>query len=55
MVKVRFTYKDRYTHGRWSTQECVVRDVEEAKKLYGLGEDPDCEWEIIRVEEIDDE
>lgn len=50
MVKVTFEYMDAYTNGEWSRQECIVRDVAECKKIYGLG--IDCEYRIISVEEI---
>lgn len=52
MVRVKFKYKDTLSHGKWNEQECTVRDVEECKKIYGLGEDPDCEYEILSVEEL---
>lgn len=50
MVKVKFKYRDEYSRGEWKEQECVVRSVEECKKLYGLG--IDCEYKIISVEEV---
>lgn len=50
MLKIKFRYKDDYTHGEWREQECVVRSVQECKELYGLG--IDCEYEIISIEEI---
>ena len=36
-----------------STQSCVVDSVNECKMIYGLGIDPDCEYEIISVEDVD--
>ena len=51
MVKVKFRYKDKLSHGNWNEQECRVRDLKECKKIYGLGIDEDCEYEIISVEE----
>ena len=50
MVKVKFEYRDDYSRGERNEQECVVRSVEECKKLYGLG--IDCEYKIISVEEV---
>lgn len=50
MVRVTFRYRDDYTHGQWSTQTCVVRSVEECKRIYGLGTDPTCEYEIINIQ-----
>lgn len=50
MVKVKFKYRDDYTHGEWREQECQVSSLEECIRIYGLGED--CEYEIISVEEI---
>ena len=50
MVRVKFEYRDAYTNGGWNKQECVVRDVAECIKIYGLG--VDCEYRIIEVEEI---
>lgn len=52
MVRVKFKYRDSYSHGNWNEQKCVVSSVAECKKIYGLGEDPDCEYEIISVEEV---
>lgn len=50
MFNIKFEYKDEYTHGKWSKQECVVSSVEECKKIYGLG--VDCEYRIISVDEV---
>lgn len=56
MVKVKFRYKDQFTGGHWAFQECRVSSVEEAKKIYGLGTDPNLEdWEILSVEEVKEE
>ena len=52
MVKVTFEYRDTLSRGRWNTQSCIVSDVEQCKKIYGLGTDPDCEYRIIEVEEV---
>lgn len=49
MVHIKFRYKDQYTRGDWSYQECVVRSVEECISIYGLNE---IEYEILSVEEI---
>jgi hypothetical protein len=50
MVKIKFEYRDNYSHGKWNKQECLVSSVEECKKIYGLG--VDCEYRIISVEEV---
>lgn len=52
MKRIVFRYKDDWSKGEWKTQECVVESVEECKKIYGLGIDPTCEYEIISVEEV---
>lgn len=51
MVHVKFKYRDEYSHGKWNTQECTVRSVDECKQIYGLDK---CEHEIIGVEEVKD-
>lgn len=56
MVTVMFRYKDQYTGGRWAYQQCIVSSVDEAKKIYGLGTDPNLEdWEILSVKEVEEE
>ena len=50
MVKVKFQYRDAWTNGEWREQECVVRNVAECMKIYGLG--IDCEYKILEVEEV---
>lgn len=53
MVKVKFRFKDNRTGGQWVFQECIVPSVDEAKKIYGLGTDPNLEdWEILSVEDV---
>lgn len=52
MKKIKFKYKDNYSNGKWNNQECVVSSIEECKKIYGLGIDPDCEYEILSVEDV---
>ena len=49
MVKVEFRYKDEYTNGNWSYQECIVNSVKECKEIYGLD---DIEYEIISINEV---
>lgn len=49
MKKIKFQYRDEYTHGEWREQQCVVRSVEECIRIYGLNE---CEYKIISVEEV---
>ena len=50
MLRIKFIYCDEYTSGEWREQECIVRSVEECKRIYGLG--IDCEYEIISVEPV---
>jgi hypothetical protein len=50
MVHIKFKYRDEYSRGRWNTQECTVRSVEECKQIYGL-DNGDCEYEILEVKE----
>ena len=50
MKHIKFKYKDKYTHGEWREQECVMSSVAECVKWYGLGED--CEYEIIEVKDV---
>ena len=50
MLKIKFKYKDEYSHGQWLEQECVMPSLKECIKWYGLGED--CEYEIISIEEV---
>lgn len=49
MVFIQFRYKDRYTKGDWSYQECWMDSLQECIEFYGLNE-PDCkEYEIISI------
>lgn len=50
MKRITFKYKDQHTRGEWKTQYCIVRSVEECKRIYGLGKD--CEYEILSIEEV---
>ena len=52
MKRIRFMYRDALSKWEWCTQECVMRSVEECKRVYGLG--VDCEYKIISVEEVED-
>lgn len=49
MKRIVFEYRDEYSHGKWCRRVCVVRSVEECKKIYGLDE---CEYRILEIEEI---
>ena len=46
---IKFEYKDRYTDGEWREQECIVRDLQECKDIYGLG--IDCDYRIIEIKD----
>ena len=50
MLHIVFEYKDSYTNGNWSRQECTMESVSECIKWYGLG--VDCEYRIVKVEEV---
>lgn len=50
MLKIKFEYCDEMSNGEWREQECIVRSVEECKRIYGLG--IDCDYRIISVEEL---
>ena len=50
MVRVKFEYADALSNWEWRKQECVVRDVAECIRIYGLG--VDCEYRILEVEEV---
>lgn len=52
MVRVKFQYRDSLSNYEWRNQECCVESVEQCKKIYGLDTDPDCEYQIVSVEEI---
>lgn len=52
MFQIKFKYKDSLSNGEWREQECFVESVRKCKELYGLGIDPDCEYEILSVEEV---
>ena len=51
MKHIIFKYKDDWSQGQWKTQECLVESLEECKKIYGLGIDTTCEYQIISVED----
>lgn len=51
MVEVTFRYIDRLSRGQWKKQHCIVEDVDECIRIYGLDED-DVSYEIIEVNEI---
>ena len=52
MRHIIFEYKDKYTHGEWSTQECYVESLKQCIDMYGLDKDSDCEYRIIKNEEV---
>ena len=49
MLHIKFKYRDQYTNGKWSEQECHVSSINECIKIYGLG--IDCEYQIVSVKE----
>lgn len=52
MLKIEFEYADALSNWEWRKQSCIVRSVEECKRIYGLG--IDCEYRILKVEEVID-
>ena len=50
MKHIVFEYRDQYTNGGWSRQECVMSSLAECIQFYGLG--LDCEYRIISVEDV---
>lgn len=52
MQEIVFRYRDEWSRGEWRTQHCVVQNVEECKRIYGLG--VDCEYEIVSVKDVDE-
>ena len=54
MKSITFKYRDELSHGKWNEQSCIVSSVEECKRIYGLGTDPDCEYEILKVEDVEE-
>lgn len=50
MVHIVFEYKDMYTNGNWSRQECTCNSLKECIDFYGLG--VDCEYHILSVDEV---
>lgn len=51
MLKIKFKYADAWSNWEWRNQVCIVSNIEECKKIYGLGKD--CDYKIISVEEIE--
>ena len=51
MVEIEFEYKDSLSNFEWRKQSCIVRSVEECKRIYGLG--IDCEYRILSVKDIE--
>lgn len=48
LVRIVFEYKDEWSNGEWRRQECLVRSLQECKKIYGLDK---CEHRIIEITE----
>ena len=49
MVHIVFEYRDEWTGDHWQQQECVVRNLQECKDIYGLDE---IEYRILGIEEV---
>jgi hypothetical protein len=50
MLKIDFRYADAQSDWKWRNQSCIVRSVEECKRIYGLGKD--CKYEIMKITEM---
>lgn len=50
MKLITFRYRDSYSNWQWRTQYCIVSDLAECVRIYGLG--LDCDYEIISIEEV---
>lgn len=50
MKLITFRYRDSYSNWQWRTQHCLVSDLAECIRIYGLG--TDCDYEIISIEEV---
>ena len=50
-MKIKFRYKDQFTHGEWSYQQCDVPDIHECIRIYGLGLDTDA-YEILEIDGV---
>lgn len=52
MLHIKFRYREPATKDEtWSEQECVASSLKECKEFYGLDQ-PDVEYEIVRVEDV---
>ena len=49
MKHIVFEYRDEYSHGNWSRQECWMGSLQQCIEFYGLDE---CEYRIIKVEDV---
>lgn len=52
MLLIKFKYRDKYTKGNWSSQQCQTDSIEHCKQFYGLGIDTNCDYEIVSVQQI---
>lgn len=51
MKYIKFRFKDRFTHGGWSYNECEMESVRECIEFFGLKTDCD-EYEILEVTDL---
>ena len=54
-MEITIKYRDEMSNGEWRTTKCVVPDVEEAKRIYGLdGSDPTLlEYVITEIDGVE--
>lgn len=52
MKKITFKYRDAWSDGKWCEQSCVVSNIRECIRIYGLNEG-DVEWQLVSVEDIE--
>lgn len=50
MLKIEFEYCDAMSNWEWRKQMCVVKSVEECKRIYGLG--IDCDYRIVSITDL---
>ena len=50
MKHIKFRYKDEFTNGEWSYQECYLPSLQECINCYGLDQ---IEYEILLIEEVE--
>ena len=55
MLEINFEYRDTLSHNNWSKQVCVVSSLDECLSIYGLEKDPNCEYKILSIYDLNNE